>query len=398
MKNLNNFEINEKKVLFRADLNVPLVDGIVTDYSRIKAIKPSIKKLIRQKNIIFIITHFGRPKGKKINKYSLKFLCSIIEKELQIEKLHFLKKLDQKSIDKKIREMNFGEICLVENIRFFSEEEKNDNNFSKEITNSFDVYVNDAFSASHRNHASIVGFPKYLPAIAGLRLLEEITNIDVFLKNKKKPNFAIIGGSKISTKIKLLNNLVKHFSTLAIGGAMANTFLLSNNYKIGKSLAEKELINIASNIQTKAKKLNCNIILPVDVVCAENINEKRKIRLCDVKNVLSNHMILDVGKKTTKIICDEILKSRMLLWNGPMGVFEKKPFNVSTMQIAKTICRHRKKLKIDSIAGGGDTISSIKSANAEKGFTYMSNAGGAFLEWLEGRESPGVIALKNKFF
>ena len=158
------------------------------------------------------------------------------------------------------------------------------------------------------------------------------------------------------------------------------------------------MIKIASNIQAKAKKLNCNIILPLDVVCAENINEKRKIRLCDVTNVLPNHMILDVGKKTTKIICDEILKSRMLLWNGPMGVFEKKPFNVSTMQIAKTIYQHSKKLKIDSIAGGGDTISSIKSANAEKGFTYISNAGGAFLEWLEGRESPGVIALKNKIF
>jgi len=398
MKNIKNLSISKKKVLFRADLNIPIVRNKIADNSRIKAIKPSIKKLLNQQNKIFIISHFGRPKGHINKKYSLKFLCSTLKKIFGIKKVYFLENLDQISILQKIREMNFGEVCLIENIRFYPEEENNDQRFVKRISNKFDIYVNDAFSVSHRNHASIVGFPKFLPAFAGNSLLEEIKNINLYLSSPKKPNLAIIGGSKVSTKIDLLNNIIKLFDTIVVGGAMANTFLLSNKVKIGVSFYEKDLLNNAKKIQNQAIKYNCKLILPVDVVCSQSLTSKINIRCCDINNVLPDQMILDVGKKTTAIIKNEIFKSQMILWNGPLGAFEHAPFDKSSVEIANTIKSHSKDLQITSLAGGGDTVSLINSAKAEEGFTYISKAGGAFLEWLEGKESPGVRALKENDF
>jgi len=395
MKNLNNSSINKKKVLFRADLNIPVIDGKITDNSRIEAIKPSIKKLLIKQNKIFILSHFGRPKGRINNKYSLQFILPILQKEFGVNKVYFLKNLDGESISRKIEEMSFGEICLIENIRFYPEEEKNDQDFVKKISKKFDFFVNDAFSVSHRDHASIVGFAKYLPAIAGDSLVEEIKNIDVFLNNPKKPNLAIIGGAKISTKIDLINNLIELFDTIVVGGAMANTFLYANKVNIGISFVEKDLLKNARAIQTKAINYKCKLILPIDAVCSKKLTDKINIRYCKINNVLQDHMILDVGKETTKIIKDEILKSQMIIWNGPLGAFEYRPFDQSSVQIAKTIKKYSNDLKIISLAGGGDTISLIKSVRAEDGFTYISKAGGAFLEWLEGKESPGVIALKE---
>ena len=395
MKNLNNYSINKKKVLFRADLNIPVIGGKITDISRIEAIKSSIKKLLKQQNKIFILSHFGRPKGDNKNKYSLQFILPTLQKKFGVNKVFFLKKLDGESISRKIEEMSFGEICLIENIRFYPEEEKNDQDFVKQISKKFDLFVNDAFSVSHRDHASIVGFAKYLPAIAGDNLLEEIQNIDVFLNNPKKPNLAIIGGSKISTKINLLNNLIEFFDTIVVGGAMANTFLYANKVSIGISFVEKNLLTNARAIQTKATNYKCKLILPIDAVCSKKLTDKINIRCCEINDVLQDHMILDVGEKTTKIIKDEILKSQMIIWNGPLGAFEYTPFDQSSFQIADTIKKYSKNFKIISIAGGGDTISLIKSARAEDGFTYISKAGGAFLEWLEGNESPGVRVLKE---
>ena len=239
MKNLNNYKIENKNILFRADLNVPVVDGVITDTSRIEAIKSSIKKLKSNKNKIFLMAHFGRPKGEIIDKYSLNFIIPSLKEILNLDKVFFLKNLEEKSVEKIINEMQAGNLCLVENIRFIQEEENNDFNFAKKISSLFDVYVNDAFSASHRNHTSITGFPKFLPAVAGNHMIKEINSINSFLDNAKKPNMAIVGGSKISTKIQLLNNLIEQFSVVAIGGAMANTFLLANNHNIGKSLVEK---------------------------------------------------------------------------------------------------------------------------------------------------------------
>ena len=237
MKNLRNYEIVNKKVLFRADLNVPVLDKVITDSSRILAIKSSIKDLILNKNKIFIIAHFGRPKGEVVKKYSLKFILSPLREMLGIDKIHFLENLQKGEVNKKFNDMQYGEVCLVENIRFQKNEEKIDLNFAKNISSLFDVYVNDAFSASHRNHTSITGFAKYIPAVAGNHLIKEIENINKFLENSKKPNLAIVGGSKISTKINLLNNLIQQFSCVVIGGAMANTFLLSKDIVVGKSLS-----------------------------------------------------------------------------------------------------------------------------------------------------------------
>ncbi len=397
MKNLDNYKIENKKVLFRADLNVPVVEGVITNISRISAVKSSIKKLISNKNKIFIISHFGRPNGKFVDKLSLNFILLSLKKVLEVNKVHFLKNLNKDNINKTANEMQSGEVCLIENIRFQKEEEKIDLDFAKSISFLFDVYVNDAFSASHRNHTSITGFAKFLPAIAGNNLIKEINNINSFLQNLKKPNIAIIGGSKISTKIKLLKNLIEKFNTIVIGGAMANTFLLANKINIADSLVEENLVSDALNIQQKAKKLNCKIILPIDVVCANKIEDKNPI-YCKIEDIPLGFKILDLGKITTKLINEEIIKSKMVLWNGPVGAFEYKPYDEATNGIAKTIKLNAKKFNIKTLAGGGDTVSAINNTKSESGFTYISNAGGAFLEWLEGNESPGVIALKeNKF-
>ena len=394
MKNLENYKIKNKKVLFRADLNVPVVNNIITDESRILAIKSSIKKLIFNKNKIFIIAHFGRPQGKVVEKYSLKFILSSLAKIFDLKKIHFLESLDNQIIDKKINEMEGGEVCLLENIRFYKEEEKINLTFAKNLTELFDVYVNDAFSVSHRNHTSITGFTKFIPAVAGDQLIKEINNINTFLENSKKPNMAIVGGSKISTKIKLLNNLIEQFSTIVIGGAMANTFLSANKINISNSLTEEGLINEALKIQKRAENLHCKLILPTDVVCGKNTQDQKSIS-CNIHEVPSDSMILDLGPETIKTIKDEIINSKMILWNGPVGAFEFKPYDKATNAIAEIIKLNAKKLNIDTLAGGGDTVSAIKNTNAHDGFNYISNAGGAFLEWLEGNESPGVIALKE---
>ena len=394
MKNLNNYKIENKKILFRADLNVPVVDGIITDTSRIEAIKSSIKKLTSNKNKIFLMAHFGRPKGEIVDKYSLNFILPSLKETLNLDKVFFLDNFDNDSIMKKVNEMQAGNLCLIQNIRFLKEEENIDLNFAKKISSLFDVYVNDAFSASHRNHTSITGFPKFLPAVAGNHMINEIDNINSFLDNTKKPNMAIVGGSKISTKIQLLNNLIEQFSVVAIGGAMANTFLLANNYPVGKSLVEKNLIQEANNIQLKAKKLNCELILPIDILCGKNIHDKNPVHR-KIHEVLPEEMMLDIGNESTQFISNKIINSKMVLWNGPVGAFEFKPYDKATNAIANVIKVNAKKVNINTLAGGGDTVSAIKNTNAEDGFNYISNAGGAFLEWLEGNESPGVKSLKE---
>lgn len=397
MKDFKNYNIENKKILFRADLNVPVVEGIITDTSRIQVIKSSIKKLISKNNKIFLITHFGRPNGEFVDKYSLNFILPSLKKIFNLDKIYFLENFDLDSIKKIDQEMQYGNLCLVENIRFLKEEENIDLQFAKKISDLFDVYVNDAFSASHRNHTSVTGFPKFLPAVAGNHMIKEINNINSFLDNAKKPNIAIVGGSKISTKIQLLKNLILQFSSVAIGGAMANTFLLANNHNIGNSLVEKDLVQEANNIQLKAKKVNCELILPSDALCGKNINDINPVHR-SIHEILSDEMILDIGEQSTQFIKNKIINSKMVLWNGPVGAFEFKPYDKATNAIAKIIKLNAKKLSINALAGGGDTVSAIKNANAEEGFNYISNAGGAFLEWLEGNESPGVKSLRENNF
>ena len=395
MKTISNFSIKEKNVLLRVDFNVPVVEGKITEKSRILSIKSTIKKLIKDNNKIFLISHFGRPKGIFNKKLSLEFLCPTLVQEFEINKIHFVKIINNKNILKTINTMKLGEVCLLENIRFYEGEEKNDLNFSKELTKNFDVYVNDAFSASHRKHASIVRVTQFLPSIAGDSLLREIKNLELFIKTSRKPSTAIIGGSKISTKINIIHNLVKYFDNIIIGGAMANTFLFAQGFEVGESLVEQELKETAKTILERGRNFNCNIILPVDVVCSNHLNDSINVRHSEIKNVLSDQMILDLGNQTIQIIIKTILKSNMVLWNGPLGAFEHEPFNNATIKIAEAIKNNAKLLNIIALAGGGDTISAIKMANAEEGFSYISQAGGAFLEWLEGKESPGVNALEE---
>lgn len=396
MKTIHHSNLEQKKILVRVDLNVPVSSGIITEKSRIKSIGSTIKKLIKGKNKIFLISHFGRPKGIYNKKYSLEFICSHLVEELKINKIHFIKNFKNNIIKKKIQQIEFGDVCLFENIRFEPREEINDLNFAKELSMHFDFFINDAFSASHRLHASIVGIPQFLPSLAGYAFLNEIQNIEKFIKKPKKPNVAIIGGSKISTKIDVLYNLSNFFDTIIIGGAMANTFLHAKKINIGRSLYEKNLTIVVHKILNKAKKFNCKIILPVDVVCADSLTDKLNIRQCNIKNIHSHQMVFDVGEKTIKLINKYLLDARMILWNGPLGAFENSPFNYSSFEIAKFIKDKNKKLNKVALAGGGDTISVIKNAKAEKSFSYLSKAGGAFLEWLEGEESPGFKALKNQ--
>ncbi len=395
MKELRNLDCTNKRIIVRVDLNVPVIENKITDYSRIHTILPTLNKLIRNKNKVFLIAHFGRPKGKFNKKFSIEFLCAELKKVLNLNTIHFLDSCEQKIIEKKIFEMGLGEICLLENIRFNIEEEKNDLDFSKSLSSCFDIYINDAFSASHRNHASITGIANYLPSYAGLSFTKEIENLDKFLENSTKPNLAIIGGSKVSTKIKVLEYLVELFDSIVIGGAMANTFLLSNNYNVGSSLVENDFIDLSQKIQKKAHLKNCKIHLPIDVVCSKNLKDKANVKTYSINNIPKDQMILDVGEQSTKLISDEILKSKSVLWNGPLGAFEFSPFDKSTITVANIIKEFSSNLKINTLAGGGDTLSAINKANANNAFSYLSTSGGAFLEWLEGNKSPGFIALEN---
>jgi len=398
MKRLEDITIKNKKILFRADLNVPLSGDEITDYSRINIIIPSIQLLTNNNNKIFILSHFGRPNGKVNEKLSTKFLCEELRKKLKVSKIHFITSFDNHEIKKKLSEMRDGEICLFENIRFTEVEEKNNLDFSKELSSNFDFYINDAFSASHRNHSSIVGIPNFLPSLAGLGFTKEIENLNFFLNEAKKPNLAIIGGSKISTKIKVINNLINLFDTIVIGGAMANTFLLSNKKNLGNSYLEKDYLEVAKNIQINAKSKNCRIVLPIDVVCAKRLENNIEIKKYDIDNIPNDEMVLDIGEKTIKLISNEIFKCRTVLWNGPLGAFEFKPFDRSSIEIANLLKKSAIDHNTNTFAGGGDTLSVINLAKAKDGFSYLSNAGGAFLEWLEGNESPGFLALeKNNF-
>ena len=394
MKILENINFKKKNILLRVDLNVPIVNGKITDSSRVDAINSSVKKLQEHKNKIFLISHFGRPKGKIKKEFSLKFICTTLEKKLKLKKIFFLKNLDQEEFDNVINKMSYGEVCLIENIRFYPEEEENNLKFAERISKNFDIFVNDAFSASHRKHASIVGIPRFLPSFAGDSFVEEINNINLFMVNLKKPNLAIIGGSKISTKINLIYNLIEKYDVVFIGGAMANTFLYATGIDIGKSLCEKNLKSTALSIMEKAKLSNCKLLLPLDVICADNLHDKINIIQSSINNITSNQMALDIGDKTIKKLSSYIKCSKDILWNGPLGAFEHQPFERSSVIIANEI-KKSSRFGSSSIAGGGDTLSVIKMANALKGFSYTSTAGGAFLEWLEGKNSPGFLALEK---
>ena len=383
--------VQNKTVVLRLDLNVPLNNKTIVDKSRIFVSLPFLKDLIKRKAKIVIISHLGRPKGIKDSRLSLSPIYKILKEVLKTNIYFFMGEIN-KDTKNKFSYLKEGEIILIENIRFFDGENKNDENFAKDLASLGDIYINDAFSCSHREQASIHKITKYIKeSYAGPLLKKEVSAINKIIQNKKEPVTCIIGGSKISTKINVITNLIKNVNNMIIVGAMANNFLIFNGFKIGKSLVEKDSNKIIDKIFSEAKKHNCNIFIPEDFNVSTNFDGSGKIKKQD--SVDENEIILDIGTETIKKIEAIIDKSNTVLWNGPAGYFENKNFSVGTLSIAKKISENTSKKSLISILGGGDTIAAINS-NDKFSFTHLSTAGGAFLEFLEGKDLPGLNVLK----
>ena len=379
-----------KVVLLRLDLNVPIKNRLITDETRINKILPVINFLIKKKSKILIISHVGRPKGKINNDLSLKPICENLERKID-QRIKLVKENIYKMKKKDLFKNSRDQIIFLENIRFYKEEEKNDTNFSKNLAGLGDIFVNDAFSCSHRAHASVSKITEFLPSYAGLQLETEICALKKVTTEIKKPVTCIVGGAKISTKIGLIKNLIPKFDNIIIVGAMANNILNYKGNPIGKSLKEENCKSVIDEIFETAKKNSCLIDYPEDVVVGKSINDKAIIK--ELNEVSNDDLILDIGPKTIKKIKDVIERSKTILWNGPAGYFENPNFANGCNEITKKIIEKNKKNLIYSIAGGGDTIAVLNQMNAVDNFNFVSTAGGAFLEYLEGKELPGIKAL-----
>jgi phosphoglycerate kinase len=382
--------LNNKKILLRLDLNVPLIDNKITDTTRIDKIIPTLKFLISQNTKIIIISHVGRPKGEVVKELSLRPICNDLKIKLS-QNIKLISKNIKEISSKDLFDSDDEKIVMLENIRFYPEEEKNNQQFAKQLSTLADIYVNDAFSCSHRAHASIDKITNFLPCYSGLQLYLEVDALKKITSEIKKPITCIIGGSKVSTKINIIKNLIPRFNNIIIVGGMANNVIKYMGNNIGKSLQEDNSDSIIQEIFSLSETQNCKIIYPQDVVVGKNLNGTPQIK--ELNEVLSNEMILDIGPKTIKAICNIVDKSSTILWNGPAGYFENPNFANGSIKIAKKIIENNKSNKIYSVAGGGDTVSLLNSLNAVNDFNFVSTAGGAFLEYLEGKELPGIKAL-----
>ena len=382
--------LNNKKILLRLDLNVPLIDDKITDTTRIDKIIPTLKFLISQNTKIIIISHVGRPKGEIVNELSLRPICDDLKLKLS-QNIKLISKNIKEISSKDLFNSDDEKIVMLENIRFYPEEEKNNQQFAKQLSTLADIYVNDAFSCSHRAHASIDEITNFLPCYSGLQLYLEVDALKKITSEIKKPITCIIGGSKVSTKINIIKNLIPKFDNIIIVGGMANNVIKYMGNNIGKSLQEDNSDSIIQEIFSLSETQSCKIIYPQDVVVGKNLNGTPQIK--ELNEVLSNEMILDIGPRTIKAICNIIDKSSTILWNGPAGYFENPNFANGSIKIAKKIIDNNKSNKIYSVAGGGDTVSLLNSLNVVNDFNFVSTAGGAFLEYLEGKELPGIKAL-----
>ena len=382
--------LNNKKILLRLDLNVPLKNGVITDQTRIDKILPVIKFLLKKNSKIIIISHVGRPKGKVNKELSMKPICENLEKKIN-RKIKIIDsdifKLKQEDLFKNPND----QIVFLENIRFYDEEEKNDFNFSKHLAGLADLFVNDAFSCSHRTHASVSKITEFLPSFAGLQLEIEINALKKVTTDIKKPITCIIGGSKISTKIGIIKNLIPKFNNIIIVGGMANNILNHKGISIGKSIKEDNCKTIINEIFETSKNYSCEITYPEDVMVGKNFKDKSQVK--ELNEISEDDLILDIGPKTINKIKDIIQSSETVLWNGPAGFFENPNFANGSHEIAKAIIKNNQNNSIYSVAGGGDTIALINQINAVEDFNFVSTAGGAFLEYLEGKELPGIKAL-----
>jgi phosphoglycerate kinase len=384
------FNLSEKKILLRLDLNVPLDNGKITDTTRIDKILPTLKFLIAQNTKIIILSHLGRPKGKIVNDLSLKPICEDLGNKLN-QNVRLVRKNIKEMNNKDLFDNIDEKIVMLENIRFYYEEEKNDQQFAKNLASLADIYVNDAFSCSHRAHSSIHKITNFLPSYSGIQLDLEVNALKKVTSKIKKPITCIIGGSKFSTKINIIKNLIPKFDNIIIVGGMANNIIKYMGHNIGKSLQEENSNSVIKEIFSLSKKENCKIMYPKDIVVAKDLNGPPENK--ELNEVMSDEIILDIGPKTIKMISDTIDKSKTILWNGPAGYFENPNFANGSIKIAKKIVEKNIANEIYSVAGGGDTIALLNGLNAINNFDFVSTAGGAFLEYLEGKELPGIKAL-----
>ena len=391
-KTIDSLDVSGKRVLVRVDLNVPMKTGTVTDATRIERAAPTLAELAAKGARVIVLSHFGRPDGKRVPEMSLKPLVEPLAKALG-KPVAFADDCIGPLAEDAVRALKPGEVLLLENLRFHKDEEKNGKDFIDALSVLGDAYVNDAFSAAHRAHASTEGLAHRLPAAAGRLMQGELEALDKALGNPKRPVCAVVGGAKVSTKLDLLGNLVGKVGKLIIGGGMANTFLFAQGIGIGKSLAEKDLAKTALEILEKAKAAGCEILLPVDVVVAGEFKAEAPHQVVDAKACPDDQMILDVGPQSIALYNKEVAECATLVWNGPLGAFELKPFDAGTVALARTVAEQTAAGKLLSVAGGGDTVAALAAAGVEEKFSYVSTAGGAFLEWMEGKALPGVAAL-----
>ncbi len=392
-RSLETADLAGKRALVRVDLNVPMADGEVTDDTRLRAVLPTLRFLSEKGARVILLAHFDRPKGKRVPEMSLKPVAGPLSALLE-QPVAFADDCVGADAQAVIDGLENGGVALLENIRFHAGEEKNDPAFAAELAKLGDLYVNDAFSAAHRAHASTEGLARLLPAYPGLQMQLELEMLDAALGKPKTPVLGIVGGAKVSTKLALLNNLVAKLDRLAIGGGMANTFLAAQGIDVGGSLCEHDLGDTAREIMKKAQAAGCELLLPVDVVLATAVKPGVETRTADLGDIRDGELILDAGPKTVERLLAAMDGSQTLIWNGPLGVFEVPPFDMATVAAAKKAGALAQAGKLIAVAGGGDTVAALNHAGVAGQMTFVSTAGGAFLEWMEGKELPGVKALE----
>jgi phosphoglycerate kinase len=393
IKRLDKADLKGKRVLMRADLNVPMQDGAVADATRIVRVLPTIRMLLDKGATVVILSHWGRPKGQRTPETSLKPIAAKLSELLDGRRVHFFEDCVGEDVKRGLAALKPGEVALLENLRYHAGEEKNDAAFAAELAKLGDIYVNDAFSSSHRAHASVDAITRVLPSYAGLLMMAEISALERALEHPQRPVMAIVGGAKTSTKIKLLINLAARMDYLVVAGGMAGTMLYADGVEVGKSLHEPDAVPVVREIMAAAKESGCEIMLPVDAVVTREFKAGAESFIADINAIPKDGMIVDYGPKSVAALKERLTETKTVLWNGPLGAFEIEPFGEGTFAVAREAAKLTREGKLVTIAGGGDTVSALNAAGVTKDFTYVSTAGGAFLEWLEGRTLPAVAAL-----
>jgi phosphoglycerate kinase len=395
VRTISGVDVGGKRVLVRVDFNVPIEGGAVADVTRIKRVLPTISKLVRGGAKVIVLSHLGRPKGKVTPETSLRPVAAKMQELMPATTIQFIDDCVGDEVKHSLEALQTGDVAVLENLRYHAGEEKNDIDFARRLAELGDIYVNDAFSSAHRSNASIDAIADLLPAHAGFLMMAEITALGEALEQPERPVMAIVGGAKVSTKIAVLTNLAARMNVLVVGGGMANTFIEAKGINVGKSFCEPDFANIAKDIMKRAEQSGCEIVLPSDAVVAKALEPGVGWQVGSVKDIPADAMILDFGPQSVADLIRRVRAVRTVLWNGPLGAFETAPFGEATFALAREVARLTKAGKLVSVAGGGDTVRALNAAQVASDFTYVSTAGGAFLEWLGGHELPAVAALSR---